>query len=80
VLRRIFGPKREEAIHLWRKLRNEESYNVFFSTVFGTRSTHAGDKEPIKTSVAKPDGIKPRGIGERSCKNNIEFDFKEMIF
>jgi hypothetical protein len=35
VLRRIFGPKREEAIHLWRKLRNEESYNVFSSVVFG---------------------------------------------
>jgi len=42
----------------------------------GTRSTHAGVKEPIKTSVAKPDEIKPRGIRERSCKNNIEFYFK----
>jgi hypothetical protein len=43
----------------------------------GTRSTHAGDKEPIKTSVAKPDGIKPRGIrGE----NHIVLDFKEMGF
>jgi hypothetical protein len=34
MLRRIFGPKREEAIHLSRKLRNEESY-VFSSAVFG---------------------------------------------
>jgi hypothetical protein len=46
----------------------------------GTRSTHAGDKEPIKTSVAKPDRIKPHGIRERSCKNNIEFDFKVTGF
>jgi len=44
----------------------------------GTRSTHAGDREPIKTSVAKPDGIKPRGIREFSRKNNIGFDFKEV--
>ena len=34
MFRIIFGPKAEEAIHLWRKLRNEESYNVFSSVVF----------------------------------------------
>ena len=45
-----------------------------------TRSTHAGHKEPIKTSVAKLDGVKPRRIRERSCKNNIEFDLKKMGF
>ena len=27
VLRRIFGPKREEVIGEWRKLHNEELYN-----------------------------------------------------
>jgi hypothetical protein len=45
-----------------------------------TRSTNAGDEEPIKTSVTKPDGIEPLGMRECSCKNNIEFDFKEMGF
>jgi hypothetical protein len=28
VLRRIFGPKRDEVIGGWRKLRNEELYNL----------------------------------------------------
>jgi hypothetical protein len=29
VLRRIFGPKRDEVIGGWRKLRNEELYNLY---------------------------------------------------
>jgi hypothetical protein len=31
VLRRIFGPKRDEAIGNWRKLHNEEPYNLYSS-------------------------------------------------
>jgi hypothetical protein len=34
VLWRIFGTKREEAIDLWRKLPNEESYYIFPSAVY----------------------------------------------
>jgi hypothetical protein len=29
VLRRIFGPKRDEVLGGWRKLRNEELYNLY---------------------------------------------------
>jgi hypothetical protein len=29
VLRRIFGPKREEVTGDWRKLRNEELHNLY---------------------------------------------------
>jgi hypothetical protein len=29
VLRRIFGPKRDEVIGGWRKLQNEELYNAY---------------------------------------------------
>jgi hypothetical protein len=29
VLRRIFGPKRDEVTGEWRKLRNEELHNFF---------------------------------------------------
>jgi hypothetical protein len=28
VLRRIFGPKREEMVRSWRRLHNEELYNL----------------------------------------------------
>jgi hypothetical protein len=31
VLRRIFGPKRDEVTGGWRKLHNEELHNLFFS-------------------------------------------------
>jgi hypothetical protein len=31
VLRRIFGPKRDEVTGSWRKLHNEELHNLYFS-------------------------------------------------
>jgi hypothetical protein len=31
VLRRIFGPKRDEGTGEWRKLRNEELHNLYSS-------------------------------------------------
>jgi hypothetical protein len=31
VLRRIFGPKRNEVTGGWRKLHNEELYNLYYS-------------------------------------------------
>jgi hypothetical protein len=32
VLRRIFGPKREEVTRGWRRLRNEKLYNLYASS------------------------------------------------
>jgi hypothetical protein len=32
VLRRIFGPKRDEVTGDWRKLHNEELHNLYYST------------------------------------------------
>jgi hypothetical protein len=32
VLKRIFGPKREEVAGGWRRLHNEELYNLYAST------------------------------------------------
>jgi hypothetical protein len=31
VLRRIFGPKREEVVGSWRRLHNEELHNLYAS-------------------------------------------------
>jgi len=31
VLRRIFGPKRDEVTREWRKLHNEELHDLYFS-------------------------------------------------
>jgi len=32
VLRRIFGPKREEVVGGWRRLHNEELHNLYASS------------------------------------------------
>jgi hypothetical protein len=32
VLRRIFGPRRDEVTREWRRLHNEENYDTFSST------------------------------------------------
>jgi hypothetical protein len=32
VLRRIFGPQRDEIVGGWRKLHNEDLHNLYFST------------------------------------------------
>jgi hypothetical protein len=36
VLRRIFGPKRDEVTGGWRKLHNEELHNLFSSPIIRT--------------------------------------------
>jgi hypothetical protein len=37
VLKRIFGPKRDEVVGSWRKLHNEELHNLYFSPNIITR-------------------------------------------
>jgi hypothetical protein len=32
VLRKIFGPKRDDVTEEWRRLRNEELYDLYFSS------------------------------------------------
>jgi hypothetical protein len=35
VLRRIFGPKRDEVTGGWRKLHNQELHNLYSSNIMG---------------------------------------------
>jgi hypothetical protein len=58
VLRRIFGPKRDEITEGWRKLHNEELHNLYSSPntvkmnkgdVMGRPcNTHGGEEECIE--------------------------------
>jgi hypothetical protein len=59
VLRRIFGPKREEGTREWRKLHNEELSDLYSSPIFsgdqienneigGTRSTFGREERFIQ--------------------------------
>jgi hypothetical protein len=43
VLRRIFGPKRDEVTGEWRKLHNEELHNLFSSPDIIGKSSQANE-------------------------------------
>jgi hypothetical protein len=59
VLRRIFGPRRDEVMGYWRKLRNEELHNLYSSPniikndqvkedeISRACSTNGGDEECV---------------------------------
>jgi hypothetical protein len=73
VLRRVFGPKRDEVTGKWRKLHNEELYNLYFSPtiawVIKSRMVRwAGHVARLKegrgvyrTLVEKIEGLRPLG-------------------
>jgi hypothetical protein len=59
VLRRIFGPKRVETLGVWRKLRNEELHNLYYSpnTIRMTKSKKvrcAGHVESMGRNSLQP--------------------------
>jgi hypothetical protein len=65
VLRRIFGPKRDEVKQEWRGLRNEEFYDLYFSPSIqikkcemdGTCSTLGRQERCIQGLMGRPEGI-----------------------
>jgi hypothetical protein len=77
VLRRIFGPKRDEVTGEWRKLHNEEIHSLYSSPdiikqVKSRRMRWAGHvarmgegRKVYKVLVGKPEGKKPLGRPRR---------------
>jgi hypothetical protein len=73
VLRRIFGPKRDEVTGGWRKLHNEELYNLYSSPsiirmIKSRRMRWAGHivrmeerLNAYRIWVGKPEGRRPFG-------------------
>jgi hypothetical protein len=73
VLRRIFGPKREEVTGEWRKLHNEELHNLYSSPniirmIKSRRMRWAGQvarmgekRNAYRILVGKPEGRRPLG-------------------
>jgi hypothetical protein len=73
VLRRIFGPKRDEVTGGWRKLHNEELYNLYSTQsiikIFKSRRmrwawhiARMGEKRnSYRILVGEPEGKKPLG-------------------
>jgi hypothetical protein len=64
VLRRIFGPKRDEVTGEWRKLHNEELRNLYSS--------------PSIIRIMKPLGRRPLGRPRRRWVDNIRMDLVEV--
>jgi hypothetical protein len=92
VLRRIFGPKRDEVTGEWRKLHNEEFHNLYSSPdiirqVKSRRMRWAGhvarmgdERKVYKVLVEKPERKRPPGRPRRRWKDGIKMDLREIGF
>jgi hypothetical protein len=90
VLRRIFGPRRDEVTGEWRKLYNEELNNLYSSpnivrVIKSRRMRWVGhvarmgeERGVYRVVVGKPEGRRPLGRFSRSWENNIKMDLREV--
>jgi hypothetical protein len=90
VLRRIFGPERDEVMGGWRKLRNEERHNFYSSPsiirIMKSRRmrwaghvARMGEKRNVyRVLVRKPEGKRPLGRPRHRWMDNIKVDFLEI--
>ena len=83
VLKRIFGPKRDEAIREWRKLHNEELYDQYYlpnivRVMSGTCSAYGGGKRRVQCFGGETEGKRPLGRPRRRWKDNIKMDLQEV--
>jgi hypothetical protein len=90
VLRRIFGPKRDEVIGGWRKVHNEELRNLYcsLSRIRNIKSMRTGlaghiarmgeKRNAYRILVGKPEGKRPLGRPRRRWEDNIKLDLREM--
>jgi hypothetical protein len=75
VLRRIFGPKRDEVTGKRRKLHNEELNNLFMGGACNTNGERRGVN---KVLVGKREGKRPLGRPRCRREDNIKMDFQEV--
>jgi hypothetical protein len=90
VLRRIFGPRRDEVTGEWRRLHNEELNDLYCSlnivrVIKLRRMRWAGhvaymDEERglYRVLVGKPEGKRPLGRPRRRWVDNIRMDLQEV--
>jgi hypothetical protein len=89
VLRRIFGPKRDEVTGEWRKLHNKELHILYSSPdiirqVKSRRMRWAGhvarmgeERKVYKVLVGKPEGKRPLGRLRHRWEDGIRMDLGE---
>jgi hypothetical protein len=92
VLRRIFGPKRDEMTGGWIKLHNEELHGLYSSpsivrVIKARRMRWAGHvarmgevRGAYNILVGRPDVRRPLGRPRRRWEDNIKMDLREVGF
>jgi hypothetical protein len=92
VLRRIFGPKRDEVMGGCRKLHNEELHGLYSSPsiirVIKARrmrwAGHVARMEEVRGAynilVGRPEGRRPLGRPRRRWEDSIKMDLREIGF
>jgi hypothetical protein len=90
VLRRIFGPRRDEVTGEWTRLHNEELNDLYSSSNFvrvikSRRMRWAGhvarmgeEREVYRVLVGKPEGKIPLGRPRHRWVDNIRMDLQEV--
>jgi hypothetical protein len=90
VLRRIFGPKRDEVTGDWRKLHNEGYHNLdsspsIIGIIKSRRMRWAGHvarmgakKNAYRILVGNPEGKRPLGRPTRRWVGNIKMQLREI--
>jgi len=90
VLRRIFGPKRDEVTGEWSKLHNEELDDLYSSPNIvqviklrrmrwvGHVAHMVEDRDVYRVLVGKPEGRRPLGRPRHRWEDNIKMDLQEV--
>jgi hypothetical protein len=89
VLRRIFGPKRDEVTGEWRRLYNEELNDLYSSpnirVIKSRRMRWEGHvacmgqgRGSYRILLGRPEGRRPLGRPRRRWEDNIKVDLQEM--
>jgi hypothetical protein len=90
VLRRIFGPKRDEVMGEWRKLHNEELHDLYSSPsiirimksrrmrLVGHVARMREKRSSFRLLVGKPEGKRPQGRSRCRSVDNIKMDLGEV--
>jgi len=90
VLRRIFGPRRDEVTGEWRRLHNEELNDLYSLpnivrvirsgiTSWAGHVARMGEESVVyRVLVGKPEGKRPLGRPRRRWVDNIRMDLQEV--
>ena len=90
VLRRVFGPKRDEVTGEWRKLHDEELSDLYslpnivrvvksIRMRWAVHVARMGEGRRVhRVPVEKPEGKRPMGRPRRRWEDNIKMDLQEV--